>query len=476
MVNKNFVRINLFGFKPAFPVIVFLVLANSIVGQQEKHLLLSEALVTGINNYQSIQAKRNYLNASSAVVQNVKDQYLPNVIASVQQSYGTVNGQYGPFFATEGLGIASSGPVTKSQRWDAGFGSLYLVNANWEFFTFGRVKKGILLANSAVKKDSADLQQEEFIQSVKISGAYLTLLAAQRFTYNSEANLSRAIAVQQAVLARTRSGLIAGVDSSIANAELSRAKLSLIDARNNEQQASNQLRQLLNVVIDSFHLDTTFFTKIPMEYKTETSVEQNPQAKFYQTRIEQSDVTTAYLKKSILPGINLYGVFQTRGSGFGEEYNALNNFKYSSDFWSGITPARYNYITGISLSWNIISPIKVRDKVKAQQFVTEAYKNEYDQVTTELKNQLLLADERIENSLQAIHEVPAQYKASADAYQQKSVLYKNGLTDIVDLQLALYALNRAQTDVSVANINVWQALLIKAAASGDFELFRKQVQ
>ena len=63
-----------------------------------------------------------------------------------------------------------------------------------------------------------------------------------------------------------------------------------------------------------------------------------------------------------------------------------------------------------------------------------------------------------------------------DAYVQKSVLYKNGLANIVDVQQALYNLNRAETDRSVAYINVWQALLLKAAASGDFDLFLKQVK
>jgi hypothetical protein len=44
------------------------------------------------------------------------------------------------------------------------------------------------------------------------------------------------------------------------------------------------------------------------------------------------------------------------------------------------------------------------------------------------------------------------------------------------VQQALYNLNRAETDMSVAYINVWQALLLKAAASGDFDLFIKQVK
>jgi outer membrane protein TolC len=457
-------------------LIHFTIKASIVAAQEHKPLMLSEAISTGVSNYQSIQAKRNYVNASAALVQDAKSRYLPNVIASVEQSFGTVNGQYGPLIAVEGMGIASAGPVTSSQRWDAAFGGLYLVNTNWEFFSFGRVRSGVLLADAAVKKDSADLLQEEFIQSVKISGAYLSLLAAQNLIQNADANLQRAQSVQQSVLARTRSGLIAGVDSSIANAEVSRARLAIIDARNNEQQASKQLRQLLNVTSGSFQLDTTFLKKIPESFNTSIAVEQNPQAKFYQTRINESNTAADYLKKSILPGINLFGIFQTRGSGFNYNYTAANNYEYATNYFDGIKPARYNYITGVAISWNIISPLKIKQQVRAQQFITEAYKNEYDQVTTELKNQLLLADERIENSLQIIREVPLQYKAAADAFLQKSVLYKNGLTDIVDLQQALYTLNRAQTDITVATINVWQALLIKAAASGDFELFRKQVQ
>jgi outer membrane protein TolC len=454
--------------------LVFCVHANIALAQEQRSLPLSKAITIGLNNYQSIQAKRNYLNASMALVQDVKNQYLPNVIASVQNDYGTINGQYGPLLG--GLGLGSSGPVTSAQNWDAAFGALYLVNTNWEFFTFGRIKSRIQLANTTVKKDSADLQQEEFVQSVKISGTYLNLLAAQKFIQNAEANLQRATAVQQAVIARTRSGLNAGVDSSIANAEVSRARLALIDAKNNEQQISNQLAQLLNVSPVAFLLDTTFFAKVPAEINTTIPVEQNPQVKFYQTRVEESNVASTYLKKSILPGVSLFGVLQTRGSGFDYNYNAANNYKYSTAYLDGIKPTRTNYVAGVFVAWNIVSPLKIKQEVRAQQFITDAYKNEYDQITTQLKDQLFLSDQRISNSLQSVHEAPLQYKAASDAYLQKSVLYKNGLTDIIDLQQALFTLNRAETDISVAYINVWQALLLKAAASGDFDLFIKQVR
>lgn len=438
-------------------------------------LLLSDAIKSGLQKYQSIEAKRNFIKSSQALVKNTKNEYLPNVVASLQQDYGTVNGQFGPFSGYGAAGVASAGPVYNSQTWNAGFGSAYILNTNWEVFTFGRLSSKILLSEAQVKKDSADYVQEEFVYSVKVSGAYLNLLIAQKLVDNFNANLDRAIALQKVVLARTQSGLNAGVDSSIANSEVSAARLSLINAMDNELQIRNQLAQLLNAnPTVSFSLDSSYFTNIPGEFNSNNDVLQNPQVKYYQALIDQSNLATSYIKKSILPGINVFGIFQSRGSGFGYDYNPANSNSYSKSYIDGINPVRSNYAAGLSLAWNILSIKKVKEQANAQKYITEAYKSQYDLINTQLKDQLILADQRIANAMLAYKEVPVQYKAAANAYLQKSVLYKNGLTNIVDLQQALYALNKAETDLGVAFIQVWQALLLKAAASGDFDLFLRQ--
>ena len=128
------------------------------------------------------------------------------------------------------------------------------------------------------------------------------------------------------------------------------------------------------------------------------------------------------------------------------------------------------------MSWNILSIKKIKEQANAQDFLTKAYQQEYDLISTQLKDQLVFADQRISTAISAYHEVPIQFKAASDAYLQKSVLYKNGLANIVDVQQALFAVNKAETDMSVAYIQVWQALLLKAAASGDFNLFLGQVK
>ena len=444
-------------------------------GQPAQKLSLPEAVQRGLKNYQSILAKRNYINASAALVKNTKNEYLPNVAGSIQQNYGTINGQFGPLAPAGMPGPSSAGPAYYNQSWNAAFGANYVINTNWEFFTFGRLASKIKLSETQVRRDSADLAQEEFIQSIKISSVYLDLLAAQRLVLNAEANLNRTNFIQQVVLARTKSGLNAGVDSSIANAQVSAARLSLISTRDYEQQLNSQLAQLMNDDPAAvFILDSTFLSVIPSQLNSIADPAQNPQIRYFQTRIDQSNESVTYLKKSVMPGLNLFGIYQARGSGFDYNYTPEFPERYTKNYIDGINPKRSNYVAGISLAWNIFSIAKVKEQVTAQKFITKAYQDEYDLVSTQIKAQLILADQRIVNSLQSYREVPVQYKAASDAYVQKTVLYQNGLTNMVDVQQALYALNKAETDLSIAYINVWQSLLLKSASTGDFDLFLNQ--
>lgn len=460
-------------------VVCFFLLAltckQQLFAQGNGLLNLSTAVKTGLASYQNIKAKSNYIKSSQALVQQAKNQYLPDVIGSLQDAFGTVNGQFGPASPIAGT-VSSSGPVYGSQSWNAAFGSIYLLNVNWEFISFGRLQSRIGAANAQLKTDSANLLQEEFVTSVRIAGTYLNLLIARRFIQNAQANIDRAAYVQQSVIARAKSGLIAGVDSSIANAEVSGARLAYLQATANEQRIRNQLVQLLNAAPEAYaELDSSFFSSTPVNYNTSFAVAENPQVKFYENRILQSNAAEKYIRRSINPGLNLFGTFQGRGSGF--EYNYTPDFadRYSKSL-TGFKPDRYNYLVGIGITWNLISPFKIKEQARSQAYLSAAYRDEYDLVLTQLKDQLVLADQQIDNSLKSIAEAPLQLKAATDAYLQKTVLYKNGLANIVDVQQALFTLNRAQTDNSVAYINIWQALLLKAAASGDFDLFIKQVK
>ena len=445
---------------------------------QQSPLTLSTVIRDGINNYQTIQAKKNYYSSSQELVKNVRNDYLPNVIAGIQDAYGTVNGQFGPLSIGSVAGVSSSGPAFGKQSWTAAFGAQYVINTNWEVFTFGRLQSRVAAFQARANTDSADIAQEQFIQGVKIADAYLNLLITQILISTAKADSARVSYVQQVVLAKAKNGLIAGVDSSIVNAQVSSARIAILDAETQEQQQRNQFIQLINGLPGNYnHLDTAFFLKqIPSLFNSDFKIEQNPQVQWYQSRVAASDKYADFLQKSVAPGLNLFGIVQTRGSGFDYNYTPEYKNRFSQSLWDGINPTRTNYVAGVSIAWNIMSLAKIKHQVISQRFLSKGYANETGLITTQLKDQLVLADQRIANTLQRFNEVPLQYKAASDAYIQRSVLYRNGLTDINDLQQALYALSKAQTDLKISYIYVWQALLQKAAATGDFNLFVSQIR
>lgn len=435
-------------------------------------LSLKEAVKTGLENYGSIRAKSNYTNASKETLKQSRRDYLPNLNLSAQQDYGTVNGQNGPLYGFGGLGVASSGLPLPEQNWNSAFGALYLVNMNWDFFTFGKAKEKINLSKMDVQAKEKDLQQEKFQQEIKISAAYLNLLASQRLLISQQKNLSRAEVFKKTAAARVKNGLLAGVDSTLATAEVSKAKIALNLARNFVKEQNNKLVDLMGVAPQDFVTDTLFVTQIPKELVTKevTTDSLHPLLQFYKTKIDYSNQQVKLYKRFYYPTMSAFGILQTRASGFDSSY-ATNQNAFTRNYWDGVNPDRTNYLVGVGITWNLTTPFRSSKQVSAQKFVSQAMQEEYNQADRELKSQLNFAEDKIRITLENFAEAPIQVDAAKRAYVQKSTLYKNGLTDLTDLTQTMYVLNRAEIDRDIVNNNVWQSYLLKVAATGNFDLF-----
>jgi len=440
--------------------------------QGQKLLTIKDAEQLALANYGTIKAKANQLNASKAYLTETKTEQLPDVNLSAQQDYGTVNGQNGPLYGYRGLSVASSGPALAKQNWNSAFGSLYLANVSWDFFSFGKAREKVQVQKSAVSRDETDLVQEQFQHQIRVASTYLNLLAAQQLAKASEDNLQRAIDLQKVVIARVKNGLNAGVDSSQANAEVSNARIALTNSRQTVQDQSNQLAIYLGIPSQDFELDSAFITKPPVNADPESkiSTENHPILQFYQNQINVSNELAKYYSTFSYPTFSFFGTYQGRGSGFKADYGTNLN-DYNSSYGAGADPTRYNYLVGIGMVWNITSPLRVHYQVKSQKYTSAQFKDEYDLVNQQLIAQQALAETRISNALKNYNEVPEEIKAATDAYHQKYALYKNGLANIVDFTQALYVVNRAEVDKDIAQNNVWQAILFKAAATGDFGIF-----
>ena len=286
------------------------------------------------------------------------------------------------------------------------------------------------------------------------------------------------MALQLVVSTRAKNGLTPGVDSSLANAEVSNAKIALTTAIDFEQQQNVELAQSMGVTAPgtSFLLDTLFIEEVPKNIydSSPVSQDQHPYLLYYKNRISLSDEQAKFFHTLNFPTFSLFALYQGRGSGFSYNYGILNPDAFSRGYWTGVEPTRSNYLVGLGVTWNLTSPLRVQQLVAAQKFTSRGLKDEYDLEGQDLVNGLVLSESKIRNALSNYLEAPVQVKAASDAYTQKTVMYKNGLTNIVDVTQALFILNHAETDRDIAYSNVWQALLLKAAAAGDFGIFINQ--
>jgi outer membrane protein, adhesin transport system len=297
-------------------------------------------------------------------------------------------------------------------------------------------------------------------------------LASQRLLISQQKNLDRTEVFRKNAVARVKNGLLAGVDSTLATAEVSKAKMALNLARNFVKEQNSKLVDLMGVAPQDFVTDTLFVNQIPKQlaFDEKSTDSLHPLLQFYKTKVDYSNQQVKLYKRFYYPTMSAFGVMQTRASGFDSGY-ALDQTAFTRNYWDGVNPDRSNYLVGIGITWNLTTPFRMSKQVSAQKYVTQGLQEEYNQAERELKSQLALADDKIKITLENYAEAPIQVNAAQRAYLQKSTLYKNGLTDLTDLTQTLFLLNRAEIDRDIVNNNVWQSYLLKVAATGNFDLF-----
>lgn len=437
---------------------------------QAQMITLPNALERSVLNFEKIKAKEAILSASKENISYQKSHYLPDFTLMAQQNFGTINAQNGPLYSYGGLGIASTSMPLQDQNWNAAFGSLYLANVNWNLFTFGKIKSQVTVAKADENVANKDLEQVKFQHQVKVGAAYLNLLAAQRIKYVQEKNLQRAKVVTTTTESRAKSGLIPGVDFSLAKAETANAQSARIKAFDMELEYSKALAVLLGEEYHTYQLDSFFTTKTPvflLEIPSETSF--HPILEWQKSNVQKSEQQEKLQSALGLPTIAAFGVMQGRGSGFDWNY-VQDNTAFSKSYSDGVGIDRSNYIIGINLSWNLTNLYRQSSKKKEQKFITQSLQKEYDYMNQELVAQQRLADDKLKNALENFEETKIQVSAATEAYNQHTALYTNGLTTIVDLTQSFYTLNRAEIEFEIAQNNIWQALWIKAAAMGDLNI------
>lgn len=427
-------------------------------------LSLQQAIALTLANYPAVKAKQALVQAGQANITDVKHNWYPALKLHEQLDAGTDNSIYGSYF-TMGMIPSTSGGIRSENNAALMSGNIAMASMQWEIYNFGAYGTQQKASQRDLQVNKADLDNTTNQLTVTVVRNYLELLRLHELQQIQQDNIKRNAEVLRAVTAIVLHGLKPGVDSAIAAAELSKARLNLLEVNNRFNQVRIELAAftgldtaLVNPVVNSY-------AKLPALLQGDTTAENSnhPVLAYYNALFLRQQAQEQVVRKQQLPKVNLMAAGWMRGSS-----GAFNDV-YDKNLFSGLGYSRYNYLLGLGITWNVTDLKRTREKMAVQQYKATAAAQELETSRNVLHRLFDQAQADILTAKAKLRELPLQLKAAQAAANQKMALYKHGLTSIIEVTNALFVLNRAETDLVQAHDEAWKALFRAAYADNRME-------
>jgi outer membrane protein TolC len=418
------------------------------------------------------------VNAAKARIRDAKDAYLPSSWMGDEVMVSSDNSLPGSYYSFGLIPSVSSGINTANNSQAAGGNMAFLFN-EYDLVTFGLRRATVRQAEAGEHLSQADLDREVYLMKWQIARLYLNIRKSQLQLGIDSENVDRYSELYTVIQAVTRSGIKPGADSALAMAELSSART----AYNNTYGQGRQLYEELSyftglpsggLIVDTSRIRDNLRAKrvngVDLDLSSRDSAPStNPLIDYFVREQELYSETENLVKKSYLPRIMLTGVTWARGSSI----NYQGKYGAVTDGWGY---QRYNYLAGLTVTYNLFDLVHRRDKEAIARNETVASEYGLQQEQLEMQNVGNKADQGIMTAVKNLAELPIQIAAAQDAFNQKTAQYKAGIINLVDLTEASFVLYRAQSDY-VSAISDWLSYnLDRAAANGNLDLFIQTIQ
>lgn len=442
------------NFNKSLCIILLLLISVSVNAQQS--VTLKQLLNQVDKNAPSLVTDSSAIRIRQAQATETKNNWLPNLKLNYQADIGTNNNVAGPYF---GFGIipSDSRGVRTTSNTTALSANVGVAALDWEVYNFGAYGAQNKVARSDIQVEQSNFAQSKYqLEAYSISN-YLQLLSLQDYLAIQYRNIQRNQEILRSISSLTKSGVRPGVDTSIANAELSKARLNYIELNNQVKHVQLQLSAISGLPYQNIVADTTLdtqLTNLPLKQFT-IDTANHPLINYYQSIYQNNKQREELVKKEYNPKILLEAAAWGRGS----SVDANDHFNSLSTGWGF---ERDNYLVGVGISYNLFDLRRRQLKLRTQRTVTDYSRNKLEEQKTLLAASANQANAEMETALLRLQEIPKQLKAANDGYRQKLSLYKSGLTDIIELDAALNILYRAETDYAQAKYDYNNALFGQA--------------
>jgi adhesin transport system outer membrane protein len=410
--------------------------------EQKAPTLLTDSAAISIRKAQATETRNNWL---------------PNLRLNYQADIGTNNNVAGPYFGFGIIPSDSRGVRTESNSTATG-ANLGIAALDWEVYNFGSYGAQNKVATSDIKVEQNQFAQSKYQLQAYAIGGYLQLARLQDYLTIQQRNIKRNEEINRSIRSLAKSGVRPGVDTSIAEAELSKARLNYIELNNQLKQVQLQLSAVSGLPYASIVPDTTaennMITQSAIPAATADTAT-HPIINYYKSVYQNSLQREDMVRKQYNPKI----LFEAAAWGRGSSVDANDHF---NSVGSGFDIDRGNYLVGIGISYNLFDLRRKQLKLRTQKTETDYAQKKLNEQKQLLSISADQASVELTTAQQRLQEIPNQLKAASAGYRQKLSLYRSGLTDIIELDAALNILFRAETDYAQARYAYVNALFQKA--------------
>lgn len=466
-----------FGMNDAMKIIVATVIccwlplcALTVCAQTpSSSLKLEDAVALAESNYPSIRTAEAQVKATAAGIDLARTAYLPRLDLLWQENRASVNNIFGTLLP-QAVIPSISGPVLGTDSFSSTFGSAGGSLFSWEPFDFGYRKASVEVARDQTKQAEAAVKVTRLDVAASAADAFLAVLAAQQAVRAAEANVARAQVFTDSVHVLVTNQLRAGADAAHADAELSAARTQLNRAQQIFEVSRATLAEALGQPGTSLTAEAGPLLTLPPDLSVPASnLETHPVILAQEAAITTVKAREQALGRAYFPRFNFQSALYARGTG------ALINGNFQGGA-HGLYPTVPNFAVGLTVTFPAFDIFGIRARRKIERANEAVETARLDQTVQALKGQYARAQALIDGALRIARETPNQLRAAQDAERLTRERYKYGLATITEVADAQRLLTQAEIENSVAQLNVWRALLVAARLNGDLKPFLQQAK
>jgi len=418
------------------------------------------------SNYELLKYQGSLVKASQAQKKATSFDRLPHLNTMLQATVNSVNNQEGAYQSYGVIPSVVSG-VRNQSNLGAVAGDAAFAGLNWEAVNFGEYKANENLAKSNLLVQMNTLASTQYDVNGFAAAYYIELIRQYQLQNVQQDNVSRLQQLKTIINALVNSGVRPGVDSSVAAAELSKSIIGLYQVQKNLAQTKVQLSTLTGLSTGQLSADTTAINRVNTDgvnfvFNTTADTVHHPYINLFTSIYDRSKARLQLENKSYYPKVFVDADAWVRGS------SVNGSDEYNTDLLQGYQPNRFNYLVGLTLTYDIFN-------IAHKRLNSSIYKYEMDAAYHQLENEKINLNSDVQQALlekdfefNRLIETRHQLDEAATAYKEQLSLYTNGLSSIIELNTALDYYIQAQKDYVEANVGLMRSVINYSLVTNTF--------